>query len=103
MWRCYLCYCINQGDFGEGNEGNLGLWAGRDEALKDFLISYVLQSQGGAAAGLGPAALGRGWPRPGREVGCGSPARLSPLCQLCSIMGNPLSFRISAVFRSALY
>lgn len=31
------------------------------------------------------------------------PARLSPLCQLYSIMGNPLSFCISAVFRSALY
>lgn len=47
MWRYYLCYYINQGDFGEDNEGNLGLWAGQDEALEVFLIPHITQSKGG--------------------------------------------------------
>lgn len=84
----------------QGDSGSLRLGAGQDEALEVFLIPSLmaglwldLDQQGQAERG--PCRVGRWAAVP--------PPRLSPLCQLCSIMGNPLSFCISAVFRSALY
>lgn len=84
----------------QGDGGSLRLGTGQDEALEVFLIPSLrvglwldLDRQGQAEHS--PCWVGRWAAVP--------PPRLSPLCQLCSIMGNPLSFCISAVFRSALY
>lgn len=73
------------------------LWAvshGEDESLEEFLIPTL-------RVGLWPDLGNTG--HAGGKVDCNHPPMLLPLCQLCSIMGNPLSFCISAVFRSELY
>lgn len=73
------------------------LWAvshGEDESLEDFLIPTLRVGLWLDLDSMGSA---------GGKVDCNHPPMLLPLCQLCSIMGNPLSFCISAVFRSELY